>query len=668
MKLKKTLREVYTKRETNSFVRFDRLMITFEVLLSFLVVCVELQNSGSKLIRKEEDLTSSNFEAYPTSTPRNFPSLSYTQGQTINHYIYFAYKNYERCITFNYSCNSQPRHLFTFCNISTRYDICWNLTPIWQEGIMDAISRVLSLGGDGSLDIFHVILLTSYHLSLTFLEETRCKLCSSLYVDINFDADYEAVIGKSGEEFQKFTLHHLRALYSKKDIEVHGLSVQRGSIRISFLLKPEANKEDHNMENNFIYSFQVPNHMQIIMKKRLFHLQMRPISEENSKRLFYALDFFKKQMNIKYPSFSHYINKYILNEMQQFSPDRLNKIVPYYEKGNLYSQKKKNLQTDIGSDLNMIKEGPAVENFYSKEKHSKDLHDKIDQIQNSEELEFESRRLLSLSAESPKFNQNSRVRRNTLTNPNDSTFRLKVRFSFQYPITTDANKEEFHYHLKKQLAKRIRVPLSSISDMKIESGTHASFTLSTYNNENNIMDDQTVLEAADFLKMQIRDKKLRLTDLNGQLLIANVPMEDNSVDVSLVILILLGVILFMIAVLVLILVYVGRRTAKFSSGSYETRNQAYRNLNFGRDSSQSVGKYSYDSGLWLGPGSEPAFTVPEAPYYRPPTVEQIASTPRPITAIRTRLKTNWNLDERALSTIPDDLLNRHYGSRDQSFH
>lgn len=62
--------------------------------------------------------------------------------------------------------------------------------------------------------------------------------------------------------------------------------------------------------------------------------------------------------------------------------------------------------------------------------------------------------------------------------------------------------------------------------------------------------------------------------------------------------------------------------------------QVYKDFqNFGRDSSQSIGKYSYDSGLWLGPGPEPNFSVPEAPYYRPPTVEQISSTPRPITAV-----------------------------------
>ncbi|GFQ95890.1 hypothetical protein TNCT_545081 [Trichonephila clavata] len=107
--------------------------------------------------------------------------------------------------------------------------------------------------------------------------------------------------------------------------------------------------------------------------------------------------------------------------------------------------------------------------------------------------------------------------------------------------------------------------------------TQVDFTLSAYNNEQNIMDDKTVFEAADFLKMQIRDKKLRLTDLNGQLLMtANVAygsMEDNSLDISLVILVLLSIILFMIAVLVLILVYFARRIAKIANGSSDIRNK-----------------------------------------------------------------------------------------------
>ncbi|GIX89598.1 hypothetical protein CEXT_201291, partial [Caerostris extrusa] len=45
-------------------------------------------------------------------------------------------------------------------------------------GVADAISRVLTLGELSSLEIFHVILLTSYHLSFTLREGTVCKQCS----------------------------------------------------------------------------------------------------------------------------------------------------------------------------------------------------------------------------------------------------------------------------------------------------------------------------------------------------------------------------------------------------------------------------------------------------------------------------------------------------------
>nr|XP_042897763.1 uncharacterized protein LOC107455913 [Parasteatoda tepidariorum] len=166
------------------------------------------------------------------------------------------------------------------------------------------------------------------------------------------------------------------------------------------------------------------------------------------------------------------------------------------------------------------------------------------------------------------------------------------------------------------------------------------------------MDYESVSDAVDFLEMKIKTQQLHLTDLNGRLLMTT--MNDNSFNFSHVILIVLCITLVMIVVLIFILVYISRRLSRVSKASSAPRNQAYRNVNFGRDSSQSIGKYSYDSGLWLGPGPEPAFTVPDAPYYRPPTVEQIARTPRPVTAVRTRLKRNWDVDERALSTIPDD--------------
>lgn len=48
--------------------------------------------------------------------------------------------------------------------------------------------------------------------------------------------------------------------------------------------------------------------------------------------------------------------------------------------------------------------------------------------------------------------------------------------------------------------------------------TDVSFTLSAFNDKNNVMDDISIIEAADSLKMKIRSQQLRLQDLNGQFL------------------------------------------------------------------------------------------------------------------------------------------------------
>ncbi|GBM35705.1 hypothetical protein AVEN_267461-1 [Araneus ventricosus] len=432
-------------------------MIKFAVLLSYVIITLGFRKPGETFAVNGEDFISFNFEKNSASTVKN--SLSYAQGPIIYHYRYFKDKNNEGELTFNYSCHPlSAKHIFTFCNISTRYDICWNLTPVWQGGIMDAISRVLSLGGAGSLDIFHVILLTSYHLSLTLLEETGCKLCSSLHVDINLDADYEAVIGNSGKEFQKFTLHHLRALFSKNQLDVHALSVQKGSIRISFLLKHAAANEDLYLEDRFLHTFQVPNHLKIIMKKKLFHLRIDPTLEDHPRRLFHTLDFLRNEINVKYPSLSYYINRHLFNELQMFSSNKMVETDPDYRKLNIFTHEKPKSDTDFG---------PSTKPQKSFEhSHSGNLDFKNVRKENPEGTL--SRHLLSLSAKSSDMNRKSRTRRSSQTSSDDSNLRSKVRFSFQKPAT-NTNSEEFQKHLKKQLAKRMRVPLSCIEDLKIKS-------------------------------------------------------------------------------------------------------------------------------------------------------------------------------------------------------
>ncbi|CAL1284545.1 unnamed protein product [Larinioides sclopetarius] len=58
-----------------------------------------------------------------------------------------------------------------------------------------------------------------------------------------------------------------------------------------------------------------------------------------------------------------------------------------------------------------------------------------------------------------------------------------------------------------------------------------------------------------------------------------------------------------------------------------------------------LGKYCYHTGQWLGPGPEPKlFHAPESVVYRPPTDSEISRTPRPPTAVRQRLKYDWEVD------------------------
>ncbi|GIX71985.1 uncharacterized protein CDAR_439621 [Caerostris darwini] len=393
--------------------------------------------------------------------------MSFFAGQIINHQAYF--KNYDRGITFNYSCNSLPRHFLTYCHISTRYDICWNLTPIWQGGIMDAISRVLTLGGVSSLEIFHVILLTSYHLSFTLQEGTVCKQCSSLHMKINLDPDYEAAIGNSGTEFQKFTLHHLRAMFSKIHLDVHDLSLQKGSIQLSFLLKYTDTHDYLYVEDNFTSLFQVPNHLQITMKKKMFYIQTHPTSEDKSRRLFYTLEFLKNQMNIKYPLLSHYINIYVFNKLQNFSSYNNQRAFSLDEEESSFTHEKPKHETRPEFDSNRLEKTSSLGDSNLKKLNSKNIHPKIDEV-SEKDMEFEAPLLSSFSTKISKINQKSRIRRNVQTSTKDSNLRLKVRFSFQTPVKSDTNNEEFQKHLKKQLARKMRVPLPSIEAMKIASG------------------------------------------------------------------------------------------------------------------------------------------------------------------------------------------------------
>ncbi|KFM79396.1 hypothetical protein X975_26938, partial [Stegodyphus mimosarum] len=169
-----------------------------------------------------------------------------------------------------------------------------------------------------------------------------------------------------------------------------------------------------------------------------------------------------------------------------------------------------------------------------------------------------------------------RRRRRSIQSLNENTnMRLQVRFQLQRPGLTNGRQEDFHQHLIRQLAKTMRVPIPSIRNVTIMSGSQVSFTLSAFNDENNIMDDQTVHEAADFLKAKIKAQQLQITDLNGELLMTarSVSLEEETWDITIVALIVLCFTLLMVAVLIITIGYTAKRLYSMPKASSDITNQ-----------------------------------------------------------------------------------------------
>lgn len=235
---------------------------------------------------------------------------------------------------------------------------------------------------------------------------------------------------------------------------------------------------------------------------------------------------------------------------------------------------------------------------------------------------------------------------------------VQIMFDENYNEKVSGKESEFKSHLKKELAKAIRVPLSSIKDLNLRKDKmSADFSIIVTNDDNNIMDENTLKDAAMDLQARIHRGRLKITDLESNVL--SVIADESVVEVSntlstdltpVVLGIVVGIfiLVFILVILSAIIVQHINKSCSRSISPYVKRSsyQIFENDDSltGRDSMNSLGKYSYVSGVWIGPGREPKRTVPEAPLYRPPTVLQIRETPRPCTAVRVRLKDDWNID------------------------
>ncbi|XP_023214235.1 uncharacterized protein LOC111617135 isoform X1 [Centruroides sculpturatus] len=250
--------------------------------------------------------------------------------------------------------------------------------------------------------------------------------------------------------------------------------------------------------------------------------------------------------------------------------------------------------------------------------------------------------------------QEAHVRRKRSTNQ----VPVQLTFDADYSAKASGREAEFKDHIKKELAKAVRIPLSSIKNLNLRKDKMSvDFNIVITNDENNVMDDKTLEDAAIDLKGRIHRGRLKITDLESNVM--SVIADESVVEVSttlgtdltpIVLGIVVGIfiLIFILVILSAMIVQHINKSCNRSVSPYVKRSsyQIFENDDSltGRDSMNSLGKYSYVSGVWIGPGREPKRSVPEAPLYRPPTVLQIRETPRPCTAVRVRLKDDWNID------------------------
>lgn len=238
---------------------------------------------------------------------------------------------------------------------------------------------------------------------------------------------------------------------------------------------------------------------------------------------------------------------------------------------------------------------------------------------------------------------------------------FKINGDFKEIVGT--REAQFKKSLRRQLAKIMRLPLDTIQNLTVREGSvEVNFHL-VPSSSNGYPADEEVLKAASAeLKRLINSNQLKLKDLNGNTLVvvaenpittpAPVSPPDNTTTI-------LGVILaivLLIAIITFTAIMTKYRGTQKLSPLEEAKNDipSYRKIPYENllwaiaKPNASVGKFDYDSGVWIGPDSPPAFQVPEIPKYDPPTKSQIRKSVRPSTSTRRKLKQDWHIDDQTL--------------------
>ncbi|XP_076366545.1 uncharacterized protein LOC143255177 isoform X2 [Tachypleus tridentatus] len=262
------------------------------------------------------------------------------------------------------------------------------------------------------------------------------------------------------------------------------------------------------------------------------------------------------------------------------------------------------------------------------------------------------------STESSSVASSSSITQKATTN-SISTVKISVSFKFfdEYDLVVKGREQQFKTHIVSQLSSKIRLPTKCFQDVIVLKGSIVfSFNLVPVHDESFNIDLTSLQEAKTELERKVQNGELTFTGVDGKRLLA-VPLISTTSSPNVLsaftplvlgIVVCTFVLILVLVVLAAIVVkHITKYNCKVTPAQNESRPPSYRsNENIGSLSEKdNISKSCYDSRILLGPQSYlRRESVPSAPVYQPPTNILLNKTQRPPTALRNKLKDEWNVD------------------------
>ncbi|XP_022257856.1 uncharacterized protein LOC111089510 [Limulus polyphemus] len=236
----------------------------------------------------------------------------------------------------------------------------------------------------------------------------------------------------------------------------------------------------------------------------------------------------------------------------------------------------------------------------------------------------------------------------------DNVKKLPVLFKVkdEYDIVVKGRKKKFISHAISQLSTKMKVPIPCFQDFDVTSGSILfSFNLVPVHEGSIMVDESSLQDAKRELERRIQKGEVTLLDLDGRVLLV-IPLisaaASDKFDFAPIIMgIVIGVFILMI-VLVILTAIIVKSIHKYNCKVAPVKDQSpppsYRSTKH-QGAAGGKDKMFYKNEELEGPAAHSRRqSVPSAAIYRPPSDNQLNNTQPPPTAVKSKLKNEWDID------------------------